>query len=251
MLSSIGRAAIRRAGIGGRQPSSGRVGEWTWQLQRVYIAQTPYDATQAHPTCEPRVLCSFRRSFATTTKAAPKPRATRANTKAKTTTTKKPAAKKKAGKPKAKPKKVAAKRKTPVKKVLTEEQKAKRALVKAKIELKALKIAALLDEPKKLPATAWSVLFVEDVKARKSSGGASFSGVTGVASDAATRYKNLEPSEREVRSPCSFLRNSTNNHSVSITITLPTKTNKPTKPRTRNGFKASLPIKSGSPTTPG
>jgi hypothetical protein len=201
MLSTIGRAAIRRTGLGASYPQCGRVGELAWKLQRICIAENACDTTQTYSPHGSRVGNAGRRSFATATKTPTTARATKA--KSKSTTAKKSAtgaSKRATAKSKAKPKrKVAKKPKKPVKKVLTEEQKAKRAEVKAKEEVKALKAAALLSEPKQLPATAWSVLVSEYVKEQKSEMGQNFSGVTKSITGAATKYKSLNPSEREVR----------------------------------------------------
>jgi hypothetical protein len=204
MLSSIGRSAIRRIGAGQSNASSVRVGEWTWQVQRVCIALSSYDATEVHFRHDSRFAHSLRRSYATDSKTTPKPRAKKASTTGTPATTRKSSrgiAKKAATKLKAKPKKkkVAAKPKTRVKKVLTEAQKAKRAEVKAKVELKALKATALLSPPKELPSTAWAVLVSEQMKEKKEQSGQSFPGLSKSMAEIATKYKNLDPSDREVR----------------------------------------------------
>lgn len=201
MLSTIGRAAIRRTSLGASYPHSGRVGELAWKLQRICIAENACDTTLSDSLNGARAGKIGRRSFATASKKPTTARGTK--TKSKSTTTKKSAtgaSKRATAKSKAKPKrKVAKKPKAPVKKVLTEEQKAKRAEVKAKEEVKALKAAALLSEPKQLPATAWSVLVSEYVKEQKSEMGQNFSGVTKSITGAAAKYKSLSPAEREVR----------------------------------------------------
>jgi uncharacterized membrane protein YqiK len=206
MLSTIGRAAIRRVGAGASHAQQGRVGELTWQLQRVCIARSSYEASDAHSTRRSGVTYSTRRSYAAAAKSPGPPRAKKTTTKAKSTTTKKTAsgsAKKATTRKAAKPKKkVAAKR--PAKKELTAEQVAKRAEVKAKAQIKELKAAALLSGPKTLPASAWAVVFAEDVKHKKSEMGTSFAGVTNIVKEAATRYKNLDSAEREVRSLIMF-----------------------------------------------
>jgi hypothetical protein len=196
MLSSIGRTAIRRIGAGQSHASSVRVGERTWQFQRVCIALSSYDATEVHSRPDTRFAHSLRRSYATVSQASPKPRAKKATTAGKPATTRKSSqgsAKNVTAKPK---KKVAAKPKTRVKKVLTDAQKAKRAEVKAKMELKALKATALLSPPKGLPSSAWAVLVAEQMKEKS---GQSFPGLSKSIADISTRYKNLDPSEREVR----------------------------------------------------
>jgi hypothetical protein len=196
MLSSIGRTAIRRIGAGQSLASSVRVGERTWQFQRVCIALSSYDATEVHSRPDTRFAHSLRRSYATVSQASPKPRAKKATTAGKPATTRKSSqgsAKNVTAKPK---KKVAAKPKTRVKKVLTDAQKANRAEVKAKMELKALKATALLSPPKGLPSSAWAVLVAEQMKEKS---GQSFPGLSKSIADISTRYKNLDPSEREVR----------------------------------------------------
>jgi hypothetical protein len=197
MLSSIGRTAIRRIGAGQSHASSVRVGERTWQFQRVCIALSSYDATEVHSRPDTRFAHSLRRSYVTVSQASPKPHAKKATAAGKPATTRKSSqgsAKKVTAKPKKK--RVAAKPKTRVKKVLTDAQKAKRAEVKAKMELKALKATALLSPPKGLPSSAWAVLVSEQMKEKS---GQSFPGLSKSIADISTRYKNLDPSEREVR----------------------------------------------------
>jgi hypothetical protein len=201
MLSSVGRTAIRRIGAGQSHASAVRVGEWTWQVQRVRIALSPYDATEAHSRPDARLAHSLRRSYVTVSKTTSKPhtkKATPAGTPATTGKSSRGSAKKANAKPKAKSKKkkFAVKPKTRVKKVLTEAQKAKRAEIKAKLELKALKATALLSPPKELPSSAWAVLVSEKMKEKS---GQSFPGLAKSIADISTRYKNLDPSEREVR----------------------------------------------------
>lgn len=200
MLSSIGRNAVRRVGVGQPQASSARVSELTWQIQRVSIALISSDATKVRSRLDTWFTHSFRRTYATATKVASKSRAKKAITAGKDVTTRKStrgSAKEAVAKPKAKSKKkkVATKPKPRVKKVLTEAQKSKRAEVQAKVELKALKTTALLSPPKPLPATAWSVLVAEMLKGQAGQG---FPGLTKSIGDIATRYKNLDPSNREV-----------------------------------------------------
>jgi hypothetical protein len=201
MLSSIGRTAIRRIGAGQPHASCVRVGEWTWQqVQRVCIALNSHDATEAHSRLDTRIAHSFRRTYATTSTATPKSRAKKATPTGSPATIRKStrgSTKKAAAKPKAKPKKkkVAAKPKPRVKKVLTEAQKAKRAEAQAKVDLKALKATALLSPPKALPSTAWSVLVAEQMKGQSGQG---FPGLAKSVGDIATKYKNLDPSDREV-----------------------------------------------------
>lgn len=202
MLSSIGRTAIRRIGAGQSHASSVRVGEWTWQVQRVCVALSSYDATEVHSRPDGRFAHFLRRSYATATKTAPKPRAKKATIAGKPATTRK-SSRESARNATAKPKKkkVAAKPKSRVKKVLTDAQKAKRVEVKAKMELKALKATALLSPPKGLPSSAWAVLVSEQMKEKS---GQSFPGLSKSIADISTRYKNLDPSEREVRTMMSI-----------------------------------------------
>jgi hypothetical protein len=200
MLSSIGRNAIRRVATSQNHAVSTGVNQVAWQFQRVHTAPSENDATKAHFKLDTRLVHSFRRTYATATKSASKPSAKTATPSGKTATARKStrgSAKKATAKPKAKPKKkkVAVKPKPRVKKVLTEAQKSKRAAVQAKEELKALKSAALLSAPRALPATAWSVLVAEQVKGKTGEG---FPGLTKSIGDIATRYKNLDPSDREV-----------------------------------------------------
>jgi hypothetical protein len=200
MLSSIGRTAIRRIGAGRSHTSSARVSEWTWQAQRVCTTLSSYDATEVHSRPDTRFIHSFRKTYTTASTTISKPRAKKATPAGKPATTRKStqgSVKKASAKPKAKPKKkkVVAKPKPRVKKVLTEAQKSKRAEVQAKVELKALKATALLSPPKLLPSTAWSVLVAEQMKGQLGQG---FPGLAKSIGDIATRYKDLDPSEREV-----------------------------------------------------
>jgi hypothetical protein len=116
-------------------------------------------------------------------KGAKKTKSTGAAGKAKKTGT----TKKRGVKAKAKPKK---KKAAVTRKPLSEAQKARREHAKALEKNKLLKLQALLTEPKQKPASAWTVLFMEDVK----KGGS----VTEVMRSAKERYRNLSASEREV-----------------------------------------------------
>lgn len=136
------------------------------------------------------------RSYATAsgTRAAGRPKAHTGRTTAKKTTTKRAAkttprkkatktSKKKPG-TKTKPKATARKVKKPL---------SKTALKRAEsTKLKDLKAAALLNEPKALPASAWSVLFVESAVKGSPINGAP-------AKAAAQKFRNLTPEEKEVR----------------------------------------------------
>lgn len=180
MLSSIGRAAIRRVGAGASHPSTNRVLQSLRHLQRVDKSNNVASNSALY-----QFFTSFRRSYATTTQATkPKTKTSvtaKAKPKTKTAAPKKPvkkAVKKKAvakPKPKAKPKK----------KVLTDEQK-------QKAELKALKATALTP-PKGKPSTAWMVVLSEMMKKAAATPG----GTTSVAKEAAARYKSLTTEELE------------------------------------------------------
>lgn len=109
-----------------------------------------------------------------------------------TTTKKKPAArtakkpaKKAAAKKKKKP--AAKKRKKAAPKRV---KKAPTQLEKQLAKVKQLKSVALLDEPKKKPTSVWQLVFAEAVPGEN---------VQMRAKEKATKYKNLQASEREVR----------------------------------------------------
>jgi hypothetical protein len=181
MLSTIGRAAVRRVVAGGTQ-STNRSFQSVWHLQHVGTSHNPKDSFS-----HPKFSFSLGRLYTTATKVAPKSQ----TTKSKTARPKKAVAKKALKKPAKK----AAKKKTvkkPAKKVakkkpvkaLTEEQ------VK-KVAVKELKAKAL-SLPKQKPYTAWAVLLSEHSKEHASSMRS-----TGLK-DAAARLKSLSPAELEV-----------------------------------------------------
>ena len=177
MLSSIGRAAVRKV-VAEAPQSTNRAFQSIWHLQRVKRLQN-VDNASAHP----RLGFSFRRSYVTATKAAPKKKSTAKQGAAK------PKAKKAAPKKvvkKAVKKKVVKKTKPKAKKVLTEQQK-------TRADVKKLKETALAT-PKRLPSTAWSVVL--DEATRGSAGGPSSIG--SAATTAAAKYKALTPAELEV-----------------------------------------------------
>jgi outer membrane biosynthesis protein TonB len=164
MLSSIGRAAIKR--IGGLHPSSNRFLASTWQLQRV----EPHQNAAIISRSSSQSLLA-RRSYATATKSAPakKPAATASKAAAKKpaarktatpkTAAKKPA-KKDAKKPAKKPvKKAKAKSKDkPKPKPKPRTKKPLKESVKVFREKRKLKEVALLaEEPKHKPITARNV----------------------------------------------------------------------------------------------
>jgi hypothetical protein len=180
MLSSIGRAAIRRVVARGNQSTKQGL-QTALYLKRV-------DRIQSTASNSPRYLSSFalRRTYATTTKtkttpaseakAAKKP----AKKAVKKTITKKKVVKKVKAKPKAKVKKA--------KKELTPEQKEK---AKEKAEKKLLKEKAL-EIPKPKPATAWTVFLAEFLK------GSTLSPQSKMTEGSA-KFKALSPEQLEVR----------------------------------------------------
>lgn len=176
MLSTIGRAAIRRIGGGGVSTSTNRAFQSLWSLQRADYIQKPETA--------------LHRCYATATKTVtkPKPKAKTATKTAKPKAAKKVVKKKK---PAPKKKKVALKKKPAVKPKkkpvpLTEEQK-------LRAEIRELKVKALLaEEPKALPLTAWNVLLTEESKLGGLSASVRMPAI-------AAKYKALSPEELEVR----------------------------------------------------
>jgi hypothetical protein len=167
MLSSIGRAAIRRLGATSSCQPRNRVYQSIWIPQRV-------DTHKTTPSC-------LSRSYATASSPKLKPKSA-----SKTKSAAKKAAPKKAvkAKPKAKTK--------PKKKILTEEQK-------EKAHLKALKLAALT-KPKLKPATAWTVLVSEHAANTTSKENA-----TSLVKGLSASYKSLSPKELEVRTCYSLM----------------------------------------------
>lgn len=188
MLSAIGRAAVRRVAAG--QQSTNRAYHGIRQFERATLSKGGNDGL-AHRSS---VLLMYRRSYATTTKAAAKPKSTTA---AKAKTTAKPRSKatpaKKPTKATKKPvtkKKVAAKPKKPVKKKLV-----KKVLTPEKIKsahIRALK-KSVLTPPKLKPAQSWLVYVVQNSNKASGTGGPS------LTKTLAASYKNLTPSELEVR----------------------------------------------------
>ena len=187
MLSSIGRAAIKRVGAASSRTSTSQIFRGFWHLQRVETSKHADPAPiSAH------IYSSSRRSYATATKTT--------KTRAKKPTTAKPktkaAAKKKPAKTAPKKKKVAAKPKPKkrIKKTLTAEEKEK-AQVK---ELKTI----MLSPPKNKPSSAWHLVMAETVSA-KANGKAGLNGeqkerLSSAAKEAAAKYKSLSPEELEV-----------------------------------------------------
>ena len=186
MLSSIGRAAVRRVGAGVSQQSTNRVFlQSLWQLERADKSNNADSIFTQRP-----FYLSLRRSYATTVKATvPKSEVSIA---AKPTAKPKKAAPKKSAKKavKKKPKKkLATKSKVkakPKKKVLTDEQK-KRAT------LRALKLTALTP-PTLKPRSTWLAFlkkFNEDNKSSAASGATK-------AKDASVHFKSITTEELEV-----------------------------------------------------
>ena len=214
MLSAIGRSAVRRVVVTAPR-STNRARQSIWRLQRVNTLQKVDNvSTQSN------LAFSFRRSYVTATKAAPKKSAT------KKPVAKKPAARKSAAKPKTKkaaPKKAVkkkvvkkAKPKVLKKKVLTEEEK-------VRLEVRKLKEAAL-SPPKDKPASAWTVLLSETHASSEGKGGKNEIG--DVATASAAKYKSLAPAELEVS--VSFSKSSFWPTNYRHTTISPTKTKRPT-----------------------
>lgn len=131
------------------------------------------------------------RTYATATgKPASRPKQHTGRTPAKRTpkATKKTTPTKKATTKKA-PKKKVVKKATP----RAKKEPSKHALLKkARKEQADLKSAAILEEPKQLPATPYQLILVEETKGTKGA-------VTAGATAASNKYKNLSPEDREVR----------------------------------------------------
>lgn len=163
--------------------------------------------------------------FATKAPASkPKAHTSRTTTR-KTSSTKKAAPKKRKTARKVAKKTVKRARKPRVKKELSDEEK-------QKLKIRELKLNAL-GTPHGLPATAWAVLVAEITKN-------STTVVVGVK-EAAVKYRNLLPEEREVSCICDSL-NSTNRITSAIII-LPMKTRQRIKQHTNRGSKAILQTK--------
>lgn len=181
MLSTIGRAAVRRV-VTPRPQSTNGTFRSLWYL---HCAGTFHRAQGTSAVSK----SSFypERSYATATKASSKPKSTTTKT---AKLKKKPAVKKAVKKPL---KKIAKKKKVlkkPVKKVVKKkkilsEEDAKKATVKA-LKAKALSI------PKQKPAAAWTVFVAEYAAANPNVP------LTAYATEAAAKYKSLTPPELEV-----------------------------------------------------
>ncbi|KAN0117406.1 hypothetical protein V8E51_003383 [Hyaloscypha variabilis] len=180
MLSTIGRAAIRR--VVGRGPQSTNSAlRSLWHLQYTGTFHDPNSSSALSKSSS-----SLGRCYATATKAASKPKATTAKTA-------KPAVAKKAVKKPVKKlakkkvvKKLKAKPKGRPKKILTPEEAKKAAARQVVKEQKA----KALSPPKNLPQTAWTVLASEWAKAHPE-------GKPSPLIGASAKYKSLSPAELE------------------------------------------------------
>ncbi|EPE31573.1 HMG-box [Glarea lozoyensis ATCC 20868] len=187
MLSSIGRAAIRRTGARALAPTD-PVRQGIWQLKQ--NGQPEFKAPLSAPAC------TFR-AFATATKSTTKPATTKAQkpstkaTKAPVKKPKKKIASKAKPKPKAKPKaKKPAKQK---KRGLTDLQKIhleRRKKATQLIELKALALSA----PKPLPHTAWQVFLTETNTLK---GPSTLAEQGEKMKNAGVKFRDLSPAELE------------------------------------------------------
>ncbi len=189
MLSSIGRAAVRRVVAPGPQSTNSALRS-VWHLQHVGSFHHRNVGSALDKSC-----FSLGRAYATAPEAAPKPK----KITTKSAKSKKPVAQKAAKKPvkktaTKKKKKAAKKLKSkpvgrPRTKILTDVDR-KKAVVKA---LKAQALAI----PKKLPWTAWMVFNGEDARAHP----VSIANAGPRTTDAANRYKRMSPAELEVIDP--------------------------------------------------
>ncbi|KAH7403384.1 hypothetical protein BKA64DRAFT_668940 [Cadophora sp. MPI-SDFR-AT-0126] len=188
MLSSIGRASVRRVVARGPQ-STNRTLQGLWQSQRVDTLRNDNNASTP-----PRFSFSLQRAYVTDAKVATKPKASKTTTtKPKTKKVAKNPVKKAVKKPAKKPVKKKAAAKKPVKKpkkVLSEAQKLRIENSKRLEKLKALKEAAL-EAPKSKPSTAWTVILSE---LAKENAGAAAIATTPLA---ASKYKSLSAAELE------------------------------------------------------
>lgn len=173
------------------------------------------------------------RTYATAAaKTTRKPRATSGRTRAaaKTTTTKRSAKKPAAKKTVKKPKKKAAAKKPKPKKIRVKKVPSKTALAqKARLARADLRKAALLDQPKRLPATAYTLLLVAEAKSSKGA-------IPAAATNTSAKYKALSAEEREVRIPHHAQELLFLTLSPSVSITKQTRMQKRMHLPTRNGF---------------
>lgn len=189
MLSTIGRAAVKRV-VGGGTQSANQALRSIWHIQRVDSTQNPFNTSAG-----PQFTLPIRRPYATATKATPKLKSKKTATKAKPKA-KKAAPKKKVVKKVVKKKtKAKAKPVKKVKKVLTEEQKSKLAATKARAHLKELKEQAL-SPPLHTSVSAWQVLLTEFSKRPQPAG--QKGDIGSVSKEASAKFKSLTPAELEV-----------------------------------------------------
>jgi hypothetical protein len=185
MLSTIGRAAIRRVVAPGRQSTNSALRA----LRHLQCIGTLQHAEGS--SALPRPSSYPGRSYATATKTASK-------SKSATTKTAKPKKKPSAKKVVKKPVKKVAKKKKVVKKLKAKPRGRPRKIPteeeKKKAALKVLKATAL-SPPKQKPQTAWTVLAAESAKANPSAQ------LGSEMKAASTKYKSLTPAELEVLGP--------------------------------------------------
>jgi len=163
MLTSLARASLRRVVSLPLRPLTAPVAARAVLLAPAVRTQQPFGTTSwAHEAAKGKSTKGAASKKKKTTKAA----ATKAKAKPKA----KP-------KPKPKPKK---------KKVLTPEEKAKK-------EVRELKVAALLNEPAKLPGTSWLVYVTQELKGK--SVGGDLAGRTRAVREA---FRSLSSYELEV-----------------------------------------------------
>ncbi|KAL3427782.1 HMG box protein [Phlyctema vagabunda] len=199
MLSTIGRAAIRRSGAG----ASHIVPKTTSARSIWYLHRTNSSRSTSNITNRPQFVSIPRRNLATASEGTRKP----ATKSAKRPAAKKPTAKKAAAKktatketskqPAAKTPKV---KRAPVTKVLTEKQKEKaavqRAALRTKAKLQKLKETALvLSEPKgSTRHTPWTIFMQEQKKFYAANEKITLIETLPALANA---YKNLDAAERE------------------------------------------------------
>ncbi|ELR02908.1 hypothetical protein VC83_02664 [Pseudogymnoascus destructans] len=202
MFSAIGRAAIGRI-RGGR--STARVPQ---QIQRVQITQSGKNALQSDFHRRALVILSSKRLYSASTTKPTKPASDKPAKKRASTTTKKavkkPAAKKAkkvlTGKQQEKKEADAIKVKIQAQKkkeadaikvkVQAQRKKDRKVVEDEKAKIRELK-AKVLTPPKKLPATAWTVLNSESVSQHPGLP------MADLVKDSSARYKTLDPSTRE------------------------------------------------------
>ncbi|TAQ88506.1 hypothetical protein B7494_g3130 [Chlorociboria aeruginascens] len=190
MLSSIGRAAIRRVGAGTWHASTNRGLQSIWQLLRVDSSTNTDNAS-----LQAGFSSSLQRAYATVTQSTlskkrttAKPKTTEAGAKkvVKKAVKKKPASKKKVA-AKKKPKPQARPR---PKKILSDEEK-------LKAKAKEWKTVALLSEPKKKTTAVWNLVLQDTMRAAKRDGDDPKSVFKATAAEASTKFKSLSPEEIE------------------------------------------------------